>query len=411
MPDRLLLLSRKPLRERPLHRWLGDATARTVLLTVPSAIAGFEDVAHREFLDCQVVADYLSWSTEWTAEQAARAHGVTLIASSSEDDVLRCARLRHRLRLRGQSIESATAYRDKLVMKRLATAAGIAVPAFSAVDRPSDLLDFLAACDGPVVIKPRREAGSVGVSMIRTAADAEAFLRAGALPAAPARPGYWMVEKFVDAPFFHVDGVTVAGRVLHCWPARYSSGNAEAVRTESPLSSVLLAPQDPRTPVLRDFAAAVHRALPAPPLPTSFHLEAWVGPDQRPVLCEVACRVGGCGIPATYESAFGVHLSKESLRGQCGLQVSMDRQPGSPGRPAGWVTFPRGHGRFVPPASPAPFPGAQITLRMSPGEVASGVDYIGHSAADAVVSADTAGQVQDRLGQISAWWLNECAWR
>ena len=410
MPPRLLLLSRKPLRERPLHQWLGDAAASTVLLTVPGAIEGCEDVARREFLDCQVVANYLCWSTEWAAERAARKHGVTLIVSSSEDDVLRCARLRHRLELPGQSVQSATAYRDKLVMKRLASAAGIAVPPFSAVDRPSDLLDFVAASGGPVVVKPRREAGSTGVRVIRDAPEAEGFLRDGHLPAAPARPGYWMVERFVEAPFFHVDGVTAGGRVLHCWPSQYSGGNAEAVRAGSSLSSVLLDAEDPRTPVLQDLAVAVHRALPAPSFPTSFHLEAWVGPDLRPVLCEVACRTGGGGVATAYEHAFGIHLSRANIRGQSGLDVSFDRQPGDPRQYAGWIVFHRGHGRFSPPASPCPVAGAQLTFRMPAGEAASGPQYAGHSAADATVCAATTGQVQDGLSELAAWWRDGCAW-
>jgi hypothetical protein len=388
MPPRLLLLSRKPLRERPLHQWLGAAAASTVLLTVPGAIEGCEDVARREFLDCQVVANYLCWSTEWAAERAARKHGVTLIVSSSEDDVLRCARLRHRLELPGQSVQSATAYRDKLVMKRLARAAGIRVPPFSAVDRPSDLLDFVAASDGPVVVKPRREAGSIGVRVIRDAPEAEGFLRDGHLPAAPARPGYWMVER----------------------PAQYSGGNAEAVRAGSSLSSVLLDAEDPRTPVLRDLAVAVHRALPAPPFPTSFHLEAWVGPDLRPVLCEVACRTGGGGVATAYERAFGIHLSRANIRGQSGLDVSFDRQPGDPSQYAGWIVFHRGHGRFSPPASPCPVAGAQLTFRMPAGEAASGPQYAGDSAADAIVCATTTGQVQDGLSELAAWWRDSCTW-
>ncbi len=411
MPDKILLLSRKPLRERPLHQWLGDAAGCTVLLTVPNAIRGYENTVLREFLDCVIVDDYLSWQAEWAAEQAGRKHGVALIASSSEDDVIRCARLRDRLGLDGQGTGSAIAYRDKLIMKQRASTAGIAVPLFTAVDRPSDLLDFLGASEGPVVVKPRREAGSVGVRVIHTFADAEDFFREETLPAAPARPGYWMAERFIRAPFFHVDGMMADGKVLHCWPAQYSGGNAEAVRTETPLSSVLLDPADPRVPVLMNFAAAVHRALPPVPVPTSFHLEAWMGADWRPVLCEVACRTGGVGVAATYEAAFGVHLSRENLRGQSGLSLSLGCQPKMPNCAGGWITFPRGHGRFTPPAAPCPVREALITYYMSAGEQASGAEYIGHSAADATVSAGTAAQVRDRLTRLAGWWREGCAWR
>ncbi|WP_328396350.1 ATP-grasp domain-containing protein [Nocardia sp. NBC_00416] len=410
MPEKILLLSRKPLAERPLHEWLEEVVADTVLVTVPAAVAQVRADVRARFLDCRTVSNYQSWSTEWTAECAAREHRVGLVASSSEDDVLRCARLRDRLGVPGQSLGSARAYRDKLIMKSAAKAAGLGVPRLRAVDRPTDLVELIQEVGLPVVVKPRRGSASIGVRILRSGPDVTAFLASGELPAAPQRAGRWIAEEYIDAPFFHVDGLIVDGKIAHCWPSRYNSGNAEAALAESELSSVLLSPEDPRTALLQRFAADVHRALPAPPFPTSFHLEAWIPEGGRPVLCEVATRTGGALVASTYQDAFGVHLSRENLRGQCGLDPALVQQPAAPRRAGGWIVFPPGRGRFHPPSSTCPIEGARIELHMAPGTLARGPEYAAHSAAAVSVHADTAEQVRDRIAETTRWWAEECRW-
>lgn len=125
---RILLLSRQPLATRPLHQWLDRTADDVILLTTPKAVAGAEDVLAEHFPMHRLVDSYHSWSAEQAAEEAARAYGAELVASTSESDVLRAARLRARLGLPGQDVASATAYRDKVVMKRLARAVASACP-------------------------------------------------------------------------------------------------------------------------------------------------------------------------------------------------------------------------------------------------------------------------------------------
>ncbi|WP_433631520.1 ATP-grasp domain-containing protein [Nocardia sp. CA-120079] len=409
-PQRILLLSRKPLIERPLHEWLAEVVTDTVLVTVPGALADIGAQVRGRFRDCRTVSDYQSWSTEWTAECAAREHRIGLVASSSEDDVLRSARLRDRLGLPGQTLESARAYRDKLIMKDTAARAGVEVPRLRAIDRPTDLIEFTEEVGLPVVVKPRRGSASIGVRILRDGPDVTAFLKSGELPAAPQCSGRWIAEEYIDGDFFHVDGVIADAAVAHCWPSQYNSGNAEAAQTASELSSVLLAPDDPRTVLLQRFAADVHRALPTPSFPTSFHLEAWIPAHGRPVLCEVASRTGGAFIARTYREAFGVHLSRENLRGQCGLGLELTHQPATPRRAVGWVLFPPGRGRFEPAPGACPVAGTELELHMSAGTFAHGPEYAAHSAAAVAVRADTAEQVRDRIRETTRWWAEETRW-
>jgi biotin carboxylase len=406
---KVLLLSRQPLTQRPLQNWLDD-TARTIMLITPkSAVAGAEDVLAQHFPNHRLVDDYYSWSTMRIAEQAARSFGAELVASTSEQDVLRAARLRERLGSTGQSGDSATAYRDKVTMKRLARAAGVAVPAFAPIDDPMDLLDFIDAHGFPVVTKPRSEAGANGVRMLHNPRDVAEFLgRPAADP--PYLPGQWMVETFVHGEFCHVDGIMRDGRIVHGWPSRYSEGIAEYLRDGSCLSSALLAPEDPRRTRLMELTAEVIAALPAAPLPLAFHCEAWIVPDGRPVLCEIACRAGGALIPRAYERAFGVQLSKEALRAQCGSALTLSHQPSVPGPASGWLVLAPQPGRFAPPVERCPVPGAELAICMAAGTNSVGLSQVDDVAANAVVSAETAAGVRERIDLAVHWWRERATW-
>ncbi|MER5639930.1 hypothetical protein ABT095_23650 [Kitasatospora sp. NPDC002227] len=406
---RTLVLSRQPLASRPLQDWLDDTADGIVLVTTDKAVAGADLDTH--FPLHRLVPDYHGWSTEQHAEEAAREFGAELIASTSESDVLRAARLRERLGLPGQGVASATAYRDKLVMKRLAEEAGIAVPAYAAVDCPQDLWAFVETHGLPAVVKPRLGAGAEGVAILREAADVTAFLARERDSQVPYLPGQWMAESFVTGEFFHVDGIMRGGRVVHAWPGQYSGGLAERVRDQLHVGSVLLAPEDERTAVLMKAADAVIAALPAAPLPLAFHLELWLDPSGTPVLCEIASRAGGALIAEAYELAFGVQLAREGLRTQCGSALTLAEQPPAPATAVGWVLLTPGQGRFEPPAETCPVPGAELTLLIEPGAERRGVEHVSDAAAQLFVLAETASLVRERLAEAVEWWHQHTAWR
>ena len=408
----VLVFNRKRLLDRPLHRWLADSRSRVVLVTSRESLDGHPVASLRErYRHVEPVETYEACSVETRAAELAERYAVRRIASASEDDVLRAARLRHRLGLPGQQPESAVAYRDKLRMKELVRAAGLATPDFAPVRDGLDLLAFVDRHGLPVVVKPRRGSGSVDVHILRDRTAVARLLGSGALPVAPARPDEWMVERFVDGTFHHVDGITAGGRVLHCWASRYSSGNAESLQRCAPWYSRLLGADDPRRRVLQEFAARVHAALPAPPCPTSFHLEAWLDAADRPVLCEVACRAGGALVVPGYEAAFGVSLSTESLRGQAGDRVSLDSQPAHPRIHTGWMIVPPREGVLELLGDGRPTRGTTVTFHVRPGERSGPAEYAGQAAIAALVTGAAPAEVDERLAEVGRWCSERVRWR
>lgn len=407
---KVVLLSRQPLAQRPLQKWLDDPADTIVLVTSRGAVAGSEDVLAEYFPNHRLVDDYFSWSTDRVAEDAARSYGVDLVASTSEPDVLRAARLRVRLGLTGQRTDSATAYRDKVIMKRLVREAGLPVPEFASVGDAMDLLDFIDANGFPVVVKPRLGLAAASVSMLYDPGDVDEFLSRQRIEEPSYLPGQWVAEAFVHGDFFHVDGIMADGKIVHGWPSQYSGGLAEYLRDGSFLSSVLLGPEDERTAILMGLTEDVIAALPAAPLPLAFHCEAWIGAHGRPIFCEIASRAGGPPIPETYQRAFGVHLSKEALRAQCGCDLTVPHQPQAPAPASGWIQFPPRHGRFTPPALPCPIPGVDLTLIMTPGSQSAGIGHLDDMAASAIVTGETAAQVGQRIGRAAQWWAENTTW-
>lgn len=408
---RVLVFSRQPLAARPLQEWLDDSRSDIVLLTTPKAVEGAQEVLSEHFPMHRLVEDYHGWSTEQAAEEAARRYGAELVASTSESDVLRAARLRARLGLPGQDGPSASAYRDKVVMKRLAGAAGIRVPSFAPVDSPADLLDFIEAQGFPVVVKPRLCAGAEGVAILRAPADVTAFLAREPGSDAPHLPGQWMVEEFVTGEFFHIDGIMQDGGIVHAWPAQYTGGLAERIHDGLHIGSVLLAADDPRTALIQHMAQDVVKALPAAPHPLAFHLEAWITADGTPVLCEIASRAGGGLIAETYERAFGIQLAREGLRAQCGSPLALTRQPAAPSAALGWALLPPGHGEFVPPSTPCPLPGAEVRVLLEPGTRCSGVQHVADASARLLVEAETADSVRKLMAEAVDWWDENTVWQ
>ncbi|MEU9123237.1 hypothetical protein AB0C96_25790 [Streptomyces sp. NPDC048506] len=312
-----------------LHTWLPDSAERVVVLTT-RAVAGTLDPAgrSRRFRHVEVAERYDAPAVELGAERLHARFGFERIATVAETDVLRAARLRGRLGVTGQSEESATAFRDKYVMKRRAARAGIPVAPMAPVTAALDIAAFADAQGYPVVVKPRMSSPSARARRIDDEAALLDFVRTGTVRRPDGVPGGWLVESYVTGELCRVDGMMAGDRLVHAWPSAYARGGADPYSRRDRTRSVLLDASDPRTAALRAFAAETVRALPSPSEPTGFCAEIFVGPDGSMTLCEIACRAGGSGITAAYQRAFGVHLLAESLRGQCGVPLALDAQPG-----------------------------------------------------------------------------------
>lgn len=395
---RVLVLNRHSLDVVPYHTWLGP-DAEIVLICDAAAGPPMElPPGYREMVS---LPDYVGDPmVEVHAERLHERHGFDAVLTVNERDVLRAARLRRRWGLPGQDLDSALAFRDKIRMKDLVSAAGVPVARYRRVDCVADLLDAPAELGYPLVVKPRRATGADGVTVLDGEDELLAYLgRSGAMRGDD--PLHLMAEEFVEHELYLVDGLVVGGRLVWSWCSWMSSNLGH--HQGEPLVSSLLEADDPQRVPLQEITA---RALAALPLPdhTIIHTEIFGNPSRGLVFNEVASRVGGARIDQMLATGFGAGLVETYLRGVVAGPASAALPPPVPGRLASFgMTRPRpGVLAALPITCPLPGVVGYEPLAMVGSRLAKPTNCV--SAITAVVTAgESRTAAEHRLAEALRW--------
>lgn len=402
-----LILNNGRLGLRPYHQWLSEAgyRGRLVLLASGEQLARFGEQLPAEYDHAEPVACYeTSGELEARAIELAREWDVTHIVACQEQDLERAAALREILGIAGQDVRSAEAFRDKLVMKDLARAAGIGVTAYASMETPADLLAFVREHGLPVVVKPRDGSSSKGLSILRDHAAVGEFLVSFGWDAG-VQPNHLM-EAFVRGSMYHIDGLVAGGRVVAAWPSGYCYELA-AFDDEGPRLDVTLDPGDPLAARLLAFTDRILGALPTP-RDTTFHAEVFHTPADELLLCEIASRNGGAWIKECHRAMFGFDLPTVRVLAQLGLPLPFDTSAGplQPAQMAGQLLLLKRPGRVVSVPPEAPFPWVErYKPFVKPGDVMGKARSSGDFMAALVASAPTREVCEARLHEASEWFL------
>ncbi len=401
----ILILNKRSLRGYPYHEWLRDDPRPKVLLTARQIHEEYrEDLAEWEPFYAHIEqfdAYNVNGDIELRALELHERFGFERILANFEFDLPRAARLREQLGLPGQSVASAHAFRDKVAMKDLCRARGLAVGEYRRARTATDILEFVAAHGYPVVVKPANGGASLDTHVLRGDADLRALLARGLVPRFDFVPNL-IVERFVPGEMYHVDGLVVDGEIALLWPSRYIN-NTLSFKDDVALGSLTLDAGTPLTERLRGFSRAVLAALPTPPT-TTFHAEVFHTPDDELVLCEIASRTGGAKVAAALELAFGVDINEAWYRALCGLPVR--RPVPLPDGAAGWhLIFPRAGVLRAAPAE-CPLPGVvDYALLAQPGQRLGAAYHSTDTLASFVLKGSGADEVRDRIAAAERWFL------
>lgn len=349
-------------------------------------LANTESFARYEYVpDCEFVP-----YAELRIRRLAAEKRFTHLITDNEYDLERVARIREDLGLPGQSTASALSFRDKVVMKEVASRT-VPTARFARLETIVDLTDFITAHAYPVVVKPVKQGGSRDISVLRGDDDLVEFSRR-----------HWredlMVEDFVEGQMYHVDAVLGPGYRFVA-SSRYVRSCLGVFSGENN-GSIQLHPEDKFARRLEDFFDRVLEAFEVPEI-SAYHLEVFHTPDDELVLCEIASRVGGDRIPALTRLTYGVDLHSSWLRQSCGLPV--DPPPAaSPTEVHGSISI-LPQGRPVRAPRQPPFEWVrhyEVNEKLAPGAVAQNSTSF---LCFVIVSGRDLVEVEERLLKAESW--------
>lgn len=252
---------------------------------------------------------------------------VNAILALSEVDLLVAAAMRDRFGVPGMGLEKMVGLRDKLTMKQRVSSFGIGTPAYACCHDPHALEMLLDRVGFPVVLKPTRSFGSIGVTVASDRPSLEGFLMR-------VDRSTYECEEFVAAPLFHLDGLVRDGRLAFFVASRYIN-TPYAYACGSPLGAVAV--DDALCHAsLHNFAERVIQALELEA--SAFHLEVFVPNASEPIFLEIGARVGGGPICRLFRDVYGVDLLREHARVQLGRAPELP--PGEVRSVAGYLCVP-----------------------------------------------------------------------
>lgn len=238
----------------------------------------------------------------------ARSHVIDAVVPLDDYEVGTAAALREHLRLPGMGESQARFFRDKLAMRRAAVEAGLRCPAFSGIFNYDELSDFMERVAPPWVLKPRFEAGAVGIRII----DDEAALW-HALDELGDLQSFYLLEEFVSGDVYHVDSIWWDRRIQMLTASRYGQPPLQVSHKGGVFTTRLLPPDGREATQLREQTRQLlaHLRLGAGVAHTEFIRAEDSGAFY---FLETAARVGGAHIAELVYFATGRNLWEEWAR-------------------------------------------------------------------------------------------------
>ncbi len=235
----------------------------------------------------------------------ARTRKIDLIVALDDFDVETAAMLREHLRIPGMGDTTARYFRDKLAMRVQAQENGISVPEFTSVINYEDVTNYMRQVRPPWVLKPRSQAGAMGIKKVHSEGELWHFL-----DELGDRQSFFVLERFIPGDIYHVDSIVSEKRLLFEEAHQYRQPPL-AVTQEGGIFISRTLPRDlEEVAQLKEMNRDLMQALGM--VRGVAHTEFIRGEeDGRLYFLETAARVAGANIAEMIEFASGINLWTE----------------------------------------------------------------------------------------------------
>ncbi|MGG2017550.1 ATP-grasp domain-containing protein [Bacillus sp. S10(2024)] len=322
------------------------------------------------------------------------------VIADDEYDLINAGLIREKLNIKGQTVESAIAFRDKVVMKDYLSKK-LNVPPYRRLHSVKDLYEFIEQYSYPVIIKPIDQGASRGIYVLYNNEDLKDFSKIS-------WETNWEVEKFVEGEMYHIDALVEDGNIVTLSVSKYLNG-CLAFQDNQNLGSYQLHPNELMFDRLRELFKEVLENLPHPPV-SVYHLEVFHTNKDEFFVCEIASRIGGGLISNLVLETYGIDLGVYWFRSICNL-------PNNEGEKEyidtvkGFMYIPPRYGtlKSVPKDVDFPFVTSYkvVAKPLQKYDKASrSIDRI----CEVVIEGTDSKDLENKLIQLSEWFADQIKW-
>jgi glutathione synthase/RimK-type ligase-like ATP-grasp enzyme len=241
-----------------------------------------------------------------TVSYLARSRTIDRIVPLDEYDVPMAALLREHLQIPGMGQSLTRLFRDKLAMRVAARANGIPVPEFVGVFNYDRLRDFMVRVQPPWLLKPRTEAGAMGIKRIYSSEELWRWL-----DQLGDDQSFFLLEQYLPGDVYHVDSLVWDGEVVFSSAQKYGQPPLNVAHEGGVFVTRTLSEDSREGHELRELNREVVLRLGMTRGAT--HAE-FIRSEGRFYFLECAARVGGAHIADLIQQAAGLNLWAEWAR-------------------------------------------------------------------------------------------------
>jgi hypothetical protein len=234
-----------------------------------------------------------------------RSTKINRVVALDDFDVEKAALIREHFRIPGMGQTTGRYFRDKLAMRVKAQDEKVAIPPFTPLFHDLDITEYLQSTEAPWLIKPRSEASATGIKKVHSFDEAWNTIHA----LGEQRHNY-LLEQFKPGDVFHVDSLTVDGKVIFSCCSQYLNTPFEVAHGGGIFRSVTVEYGSKDEKALQKMNKQVMKAFGMQF--SASHTEVIKNHETGEYyFLETASRVGGAHLAEMVEAASGINLWRE----------------------------------------------------------------------------------------------------
>jgi len=315
----VLILNDRYLKEQmDFSKWLEKYNDEMYMFSNRTILRDYKDIKVKLGFESSMMTN---GTVEIEALSLFKTHEFDRIIAFEEADILRAAKLRSYLNIKGQKINDAVYFRDKIKMKRHAEENGIKVAPYKKLDSPIDLYDFALEYDYPVIVKPISGFGANNTSVIESYNDLLSWTKNHYMNdiSGVSLIKDFLVEKYIDKKIYHIDGIVGEREVRFISVFEYID-TCLSYQNQKGVGSLLLKQGSSLENKMTEFTKDLIKKFPFDNT-LAFHIEVFFDEEKEEIiLCEIASRPSGGNVGNLIEASYNFNVFEYLVKETCDIE-------------------------------------------------------------------------------------------